>query len=50
MIDDSALGCPLRFDEEVASIIESNRVHTSLQREQTVHLKTSMLLSPFKWM
>jgi len=40
----------LRFDEEVASILESNRIHTSLQKEQTVHLKTSMLLSPFKWM
>jgi hypothetical protein len=40
----------LRFDEEIVSIIDSNRIHTSLRKEQAVHLKTSMLLSPFKWM
>jgi len=40
----------LRFDEEVSSILEPNLIHTSLHNTQSVHLKTSMLLSPFKWM
>lgn len=40
----------LRFDEEVTSILESNTINTSLHNQRKVHLKTSMLLSPFKWM
>jgi hypothetical protein len=40
----------LRLDDELTSILESNLIKTSLKPEQPVHLKTSMLLSPFKWM
>jgi hypothetical protein len=40
----------LRFDEEIVSIIEPNLIQTSLHNTRPVHLKTSMLLSPFKWM
>ena len=40
----------IRFPEEVLSIISPSKIRTTNGREVEVHRKTTMLLSPFKWM
>ena len=40
----------IRFDEEVSSILSSDSIRTSKFEKRAVHCKTTMILSPFKWM
>lgn len=40
----------IRFPEEVMSIINPNTIRTTSGKEVEIHRKTTMLLSPFKWM
>jgi hypothetical protein len=39
----------LKFDEQVQSILSKNTIQTSAG-QKNVHIKSTMLLSPFKWM
>lgn len=40
----------IRFPEEPLSILSSDRIRTTSGKEVEVHRKTTMLLSPYKWM
>lgn len=40
----------IRFQEEIMSIIGENTIRTTSGKEVQIHRKTTMLLSPFKWM
>ena len=40
----------IRFDEEVTSVISPDSIRTSKFDKKYVHCKTTMILSPFKWM
>ena len=40
----------IRFDEEVASVMSPDSIRTSKFDKKFVHCKTTMILSPFKWM
>jgi hypothetical protein len=39
----------IRLDEEVASFITSTKIRTSKYELRDIHCKTTMILSPFKW-
>ena len=40
----------IRFDEEMTGILSPDSIRTSKFEKRSVHCKTSMILSPFKWM
>lgn len=40
----------IRFEEEVMTIVSPTTIRTTLGKEVEIHRKTTMLLSPFKWM
>ncbi len=40
----------IRFREEVSAILDANTIRTSSGKTVEVHRKTTMLLSPYKWM
>lgn len=40
----------IRFDEEVTSVLSPDSIRTSKFEKRSVHCKTTMILSPFKWM
>lgn len=40
----------IRFPEEVMTIVNPTKIRTTSGKEVEVHRKTTMLLSPFKWM
>ena len=40
----------VKFDEEIQSILDKNRIRISNGEIKDIHIKSTMLLSPFKWM
>jgi hypothetical protein len=40
----------IRLDEEITGILAADSIRTSKFEKRSVHCKTSMILSPFKWM
>lgn len=40
----------IRFPEEIMSILTPSTIRTTMGKEVEVHRKTTMLLSPYKWM
>lgn len=40
----------IRFDEELTSVLSPDSIRTSKFDRKSVHCKTTMILSPFKWM
>ena len=40
----------IRLDEEITGILSADSIRTSKFEKRSVHCKTSMILSPFKWM
>jgi hypothetical protein len=40
----------IKFNEQVVSIISPSKIRTSSGKLENVHRKTTMLLSPYKWM